>query len=294
MTSTISDVDLCFIKEEIFDKKPNVIGWSNTYHPKVVNGKPINVDSLRIYVEKKVPVAELYETHVIPETASSGVKIDVIEIGHIKALSSAKGRRQIVRPLVGGVSIGNGAITDGTLGWFYKNKKGTIFMGSNAHVFTPNAGWEVKQVLKSGKIYELQPGIYDGGTLADITGTYKWHKRIYGSSHVLSDSSLGNGLAKLYNGISSRLGKLTRLMAYVPTLATQNTIDFSYASIDVEWKPELFGNIDLSNIEGFLGHLFAGSDTTTIICKATNIVPIAKVAQLTHLIKYQSMESGRK
>lgn len=43
-----------------------------------------------------------------------------------------------VRPLIAGVSVGNWAITAGTLGWFFRDISGREMLGSNVHVFAEN------------------------------------------------------------------------------------------------------------------------------------------------------------
>ena len=64
-----------------------------------------------------------------------GVPTDVVEIGEVKALGiHPLAHVTRVRPLVAEVSIGNWAITAGTLGWFFRDGRGREMLGSNAHV----------------------------------------------------------------------------------------------------------------------------------------------------------------
>ena len=62
---------------------PNVVGVGVGYRIKA--GKPMDEICLVVYVEKKVPKAELLVKDIIPEEID-GVKLDVVEAGRIEAL----------------------------------------------------------------------------------------------------------------------------------------------------------------------------------------------------------------
>lgn len=67
--------------------KKNVIGYSSSLKKKIINGKEINGTRVfRVYVSKKIPLAELDENDIIPEIID-GLEIDVVEVGTIKALN---------------------------------------------------------------------------------------------------------------------------------------------------------------------------------------------------------------
>jgi hypothetical protein len=62
---------------------PNVVGVGVGY--RIKSGKPMDELCLVVYVEKKVPKAELLARDIIPEEID-GVKLDVVETGRIEAL----------------------------------------------------------------------------------------------------------------------------------------------------------------------------------------------------------------
>lgn len=64
-------------------KYPNVVGLGASYRMKA--GKPTDELCLVVYVEKKVPAAQLSKRDIIPEEID-GVKTDVVETGRIEAL----------------------------------------------------------------------------------------------------------------------------------------------------------------------------------------------------------------
>jgi hypothetical protein len=79
-----ADIKKIWIKVK---NKKNVIGYSGSLKKKIVNGKEINGTSVfRVYVSIKVPLEELEENDIIPESID-GVELDVVEIGKIKALN---------------------------------------------------------------------------------------------------------------------------------------------------------------------------------------------------------------
>jgi intein/homing endonuclease len=90
-----------FIRKKVLKLK-NVNGYSKTLKPRIKSGKVINSEKcIRIYVEKKVPIAQLSLADIIP-TEIMGYKTDVVEIGRIVSLQSDPKKRY--RPLVAGIS----------------------------------------------------------------------------------------------------------------------------------------------------------------------------------------------
>lgn len=108
-----------------------------------------------------------------------GYKVELVEVGHVRALSMMAVKSQDVqrtgyfRPAPGGVSVGHPLVTAGTLGMTYQlgDKR---YILSNCHV---NAASDTVQHRKAnvGDLC-LQPGIFDGGSLADavIGSLYSW------------------------------------------------------------------------------------------------------------------------
>jgi len=89
-----------FIRKKVLKLK-NVNGYSKTLKPRIKGGKVINSEMcIRIYVEKKVPIAQLSLADIIP-TEIRGYKTDVVEIGRIVSLQSDPKKRY--RPLVAGI-----------------------------------------------------------------------------------------------------------------------------------------------------------------------------------------------
>jgi hypothetical protein len=216
------------IWEKIKDKK-NVIGYSKKFRKRIRDGKKVDEEVIRIYVSVKKDLAYLDLIDLIPREID-GVPTDVVEIGEIKALNlHPLAHVTRVRPLVAGVSIGNWAITAGTLGWFFKDGRGREMLGSNAHVFADDP-------LKSTSFEKriVQPGRYDQGSVPDdIVGMYYWHQPLSGSECALS-----NAITDLLNGASALLGRKTR---FVLTLAEKAKIDFAVAEPTTDYELKLEG-----------------------------------------------------
>ncbi len=253
------------IWEKIKDKK-NVIGYSKKLRRRIRDGKKVDEEVIRIYVSVKRELTDLDLRDLIPKEVD-GVPTDVVEIGEIKALSlHPLAHVTRVRPLVAGVSIGNWAITAGTLGWFFKDGKGREMLGSNAHVFADDP---LKPSSSEKRI--VQPGRYDQGSVPDdIVGMYYWHQPLSGSECALS-----NAITDLLNGASALLGRKTR---FILTLVEKAKIDFAVAEPTTDYELKLF---TADECEGFIGLGFAGSNQASFFCKAQHIrdvgwTPISK------------------
>jgi hypothetical protein len=258
--------------EQIWEKikgKKNVVGYSKKLRRRIKGGREVEEEVIRIYVSRKVPPSALDLKDLIPGEID-GVPTDIVEIGEMKALNiHPLAHVTRVRPLVAGVSIGNWAITAGTLGWFFRDASGREMLGSNAHVFAEDP---LKPSSNETRI--VQPGRVDQGSVPeDIVGTYYWHQPLAGSGCVLS-----NAVADLLNGVSSLLGRRTR---FELSLAERAKIDFAVAEPTVDFELKLY---TAEECEGFVGLGFAGSDQASFFCKADNIkasgwTPIAKTIE---------------
>ena len=103
-------------------------------------------------VEKKLPGIALPTIQQLP-VHLEGVKVDVQEVGKIKALE----RTGRYRPAPGGVSIGHVDVTAGTLGCLVA-RDGEAFILSNNHVLAAsNKGKQDDPIV--------QPGPHDGGVV---------------------------------------------------------------------------------------------------------------------------------
>lgn len=259
--------------EEVWEKikgKKNVIGYSKKLRKRIKDGREVDEEVVRIYVSKKVDPSALDVKDLIPREID-GIPTDVVEIGEIKALNlHPLAHVTRVRPLVAGVSIGNWAITAGTLGWFFKNGNGREMLGSNAHVFADDP-FKISSFEKR----IVQPGRYDEGKIPDdVVGRYHWHQPLEGSG-----CSLSNAIADFLNGVSSLFGRKTR---FELTLTEKAKIDFAVAEPTVDYEIDLY---TAEECEGFIGLGFAGSNQASFFCKAEHIravgwTPIDKSIEL--------------
>jgi hypothetical protein len=121
-----------------------------------------------IYVSTKLPPARLSARDVLPPTLSvkldtgapGEVATDVVETGHIRALSGPRDRS---RPALGGCSVGHHACgCAGTLGGLVTDSKGRTLILSNNHVMAM-----LNDAKRGDRI--LQPGPFDGGVVSDDT-----------------------------------------------------------------------------------------------------------------------------
>lgn len=250
-------------------KKANYRGFSNELKKKIVGGRETDILAIRIYVKKKVPLHELRAQDIIPREIE-GVPTDVIELNP-RALSAID-RTDIFRPLKAGVSVGNYEITAGTLSYFFYDAKGAKYLVSNAHVLCSNPSLppnliSEKRILQPGPS-DLQQHGWDKNDPKFLVGHYIWHQQIYpifGSSTC----PIAKGYAGLFNTFSRLLGRKTRLL---PILQQTNYIDFAIATLETDWEPS-FPTL-VMNHRPFIGLLFAGDGTHSIICKGTYILEL--------------------
>lgn len=71
-----------FIRKKILGKKSGVIGYSKEILPKIAGGKVTTINSIVIYVEKKVKKKNLDPKDLVDEEIM-GTKTDVREIGKV-------------------------------------------------------------------------------------------------------------------------------------------------------------------------------------------------------------------
>ena len=236
--------------------KRNVVGYSKKLRKRIKDGEEVEEEVIRIYVSQKVDHSSLSLRDLIPGEID-GVPTDVVEIGEMKALDAhPQAHVTRTRPLVAGISIGNWAITAGTLGWFFEDAAGRVALGSNAHVFADDP-----LTPSSEETRIVQPGRADQGRVPeDVVATYLWHQPLAGSECTLS-----NVVAGLLNGVSSLLGRKTR---FELSLFEKAKIDFGVAEPTVDYEIRLQ---TAEECEGFVGLGFAGSDQSSFLCKAEHI-----------------------
>lgn len=122
---------------------PNVRGYGRGR--KKVKGQDTGQPCLTIFVERKVPMAALAEGEAIPPALEDGTPTDVVEVGRLSALVltppspvkalAVEDHRQLLRPLVGGISCGKDRLLlAGTIGLSLLWKGDTRCLLSNNHV----------------------------------------------------------------------------------------------------------------------------------------------------------------
>lgn len=252
-------------------KYPNVTGFSKKLRLRVKDRKVVQGEwCLQVHVSKKLKLKQLRVQDVIPRE-TEGFKTDIVEYGELvippllkpgpaETHAKSTGKTGVIRPLQAGVSIGNYAITAGTLGDFMVKTtnpdKDVVFMGSNSHVLVdePSNPTSAEKAI-------IQPGRYDGGSLRLKVGSYYWHKQIKTSQ---SDCLLSRGVVSLLNMLAKSLHRQSRFFTYVQGV---NNIDFAVASIEVPIKPSHFDKWFDPTKYRSLGFGFAGSDIVSVACK---------------------------
>lgn len=237
----------------------NIVGFSKILQPKVSKRKVLDIPSIRFWASKKLKIKSLDKRDIVPSMIMD-IPTDIMVGGEWKVEPPKKKvskptKTDRIRPCVGGISCGNMDITAGTWGYFYE-KVNSIVSGTNAHVNSSNPSLE-------GSVEKriVQPGIYDGGTENDIVGEYDWHKRITPIGDT-SNCDIAGGVVSLLNKTSKLFHRNTRFTTYTELL---NHIDFGTFFINEDYELRLF---DFDS-EGYLGvgHGYAGSDATSLICK---------------------------
>ncbi len=193
--------------------KKNVVACGVGY--KETKGVMTDEPCIVVSVEKKVPLAQLAEADIVPQMVDD-VKTDVLETGLITAWQAPTARW---RPALGGVSIGHINITAGTLGCLVW-KGGELFILSNNHVLADtNLGKKGDPII--------QPGKYDGGTLADQIATLEEFVPIdFGTSPTTCPTA--KAVEQLLNAIARGMGSSHRLVSYQESKG-ENRVDAALA-----------------------------------------------------------------
>lgn len=244
-------------------KYRNVVGYSMKPQARLRAGNLCENDVIRIYVSKKLPLNELRTKDILPKELD-GYAVDVVEIGEVYAIPPTictTDRRQVVRPLVSGISVGNEAITAGTLGTLASYRDGSLYAMTNAHVGCDDPSHETSDYKRI-----LQPGKYDGGDINNpdhIIGEYAWHERIYPIS-MESFCPVSNAAIKIMNTFAS-LHWRTRFTTYV---AGKNYQDLCAIKLKDGLVFDTSKTFDFPLTDYALAaRVFAGSDQVGIACK---------------------------
>lgn len=141
------------------DPVGNVVGLG--IGEKVVGNRLAGTLCVKVYVQKRYPLAEVPDRDRIPSTIE-GIPTDVEEVGRVRAFQQecSLQRRQRQRPAPGGISAGHFAITAGTLGALARDSgredNGRRYILSNNHVFANSNAAAAGDAI-------VQPGPLDGG-----------------------------------------------------------------------------------------------------------------------------------
>jgi len=180
--------------------KRNVVGCGVGY--KVVGGKRTDELCVVVSVTKKLPEDQLSPGDIVPRKLDD-IKTDVQETGEIKALNQS--RKDRWRPAPGGVSCGHIDITAGTLGCLVK-RGAEVFILSNNHVLANSNEGTIGDPV-------IQPGRYDGGTLADRIAMLEDFVPIR-FERSPSTCKLADTTARFLNAAARTLGSTHRFQAY--------------------------------------------------------------------------------
>ncbi len=197
--------------------KTNVVGVGTAY--KVSGGQVTDELSIAVLVRDKKPAAALTAQDLVPAQLD-GVKTDVIQVGHLRALQARTDRW---RPVPGGVSIGHYMITAGTFGAVVRDRTtGARLILSNNHVLANSNAASPGDPI-------LQPGAYDGGQNGpDVIA----HLERFCPLQFLSQPgscNIAGGVAGLANLIARLIGSKHRLQSMFTDLAATNHVDAAVA-----------------------------------------------------------------
>ena len=144
------------------DPQENVVGVG--IGPKLVDGKLAAANSVRIYVERKLPKSVIPKSMLLPRSIS-GVPVDVVETGRFtKQPAAVPVEKTRLRPAQPGCSVGfaraaaPGFVMAGTFGALVRDATGTLYILSNNHVLADENALPLGSPI-------IQPGLLDGGNM---------------------------------------------------------------------------------------------------------------------------------
>lgn len=281
------------IAQSVIMKKKNVLGYDAETKKKVKDGKVTNIDSIVIYVRKKVPIDQVAPQDLV-DAEIEGMKTDVIEVGAIVAQFTIPTPQQLLlvsrmtryRPVPMGVSLGATSVTAGSAGVLVKHKTdGRVGIRTNYHVSKNDEN-------------VVQPGPIDGGGDLDKVG------RSIGISIPVSGGKVDIGVVVLDDIKLARteildLG-IPKGVNTNPTVGmklkksgrtsglTEGTITSISAVLSIQYNDGIktlealiltskmsdggdSGSALLDEANNVVGHIFAGSDTYSVGCREDSI-----------------------
>lgn len=234
--------------------KPNVVGVGVGF---VVEGKiQTHEVGIVVLVRKKMPMTALTPQDTLPRSVDN-VRVDVIEVGEIRALQSRTDR---IRPAPGGVSIGHYKITAGTFGSVVRDKNtGDRLILSNNHVLANS-----NDAIPGDPI--TQPGPIDGGSTATDTIAHLERFCPIEFSTEPGVCGLARSYAELGNAIANLLGSRHRLDTFQSRPQATNLVDAAVARPinDADILDEILEiGVVQGTVEGMLGMPVRKSGRTT-------------------------------
>ena len=259
---------------------------------KGVSGISDPENALRVYVEKEADLANL-------PSEIEGMSVIGVVSGKFNALQ----RTGRWRPTLGGISIGHKNISAGTLGCLALDKTtGKTVILSNNHILANSNQGNIGDEI-------LQPGPYDGGTLADQVATLARFVNIKQPPYTnlvdcaiaapLSDDLVSDeileigkiaGIGTVGTNIAVKKSGRTSGLAQGSVFDTEATIKVygypfpdEYAIFDDQiittaiGAPGDSGSVVLTADNRIVGLLFAGSDTLTAVNKIQNVADLLNI-----------------
>jgi hypothetical protein len=227
--------------EKAWLAEPNVTGIGVAY--KESGGKRTDVVSVTVYVEKKLPPAELKRRKLkaVPKTIG-GIPTDVVVLPRMKPAIAASGSRGNTKdPLVGGISIGtaNKLFWRGTLGSIvFDRPSGDQRVLSNEHVLDGAIG---ENVIQPGQI-GLDDSIEVGFQL-DICNPINFLRLDTPNTTLGTLLAAGSVAALIAAALSDEIdptqrGRLATMpLAGAKTLAEQHSVRMSYPELPIPGTP---------------------------------------------------------
>lgn len=271
---------------------------------------------LKVYVEKKLPKSKcknLVPSKIRVPGVSQQLATDVEDIGKVQIEPNTSR----VRPAIPGFSIGHLKITAGTLGCLVmlKGDKQGLYVLSNSHVLA-NEG-----LAKKGDVI-IQPGSLDGGTepvdvIAKLSDWVPFQFTSTGFPNLV-DAAIAKVINKKH--VTSAIRKIgvpkgvsTTLRRRMKVKKTGRTTDFTTGEItDVDYRLALTykkpgggsgrvglrdqvlctrytaggdsGSAVLNSKDHVVGLHFAGSPSTSIFNRISNVIQLLNIAVVTKKI----------
>lgn len=232
----------------------NVVGVGVGYQVK--GGEKTGEYALVVLVSKKLPLSALAPQAVLPKNVS-GVEVDVVEVGELRALQTRTSRW---RPAPGGVSIGHYKITAGTFGAVVRDRNsGDHLILSNNHVIANSNDAEAGDLI-------LQPGPIDGGSAEQdaIASLERFCPIDFGTEPGSCDTA--DRYARIGNTIAGWLGSKHRLNSMKSDPQAVNLVDAALAR-PIDDNDILEEIIDIGTVQGtesgYLGMSVRKSGRTT-------------------------------